>query len=317
MKRLFLAVSLLAAGLQAGAQTVMKFTVVNREGERVPYASAYIPSGNSGVAGDISGNISLGTTGRDDTIIFAAPGYAPLRIAAGQTSPDGMVTLQAQPPVPLQGEWVAPLHPDKYPLVRSSLESSGFYGFLAWTTVVVKVVEQDMTGKVIEAVEAEIQAADIKAKDFPYLVRLKITLIGPDGLPGDDYLRRTVAVEPVKVGKNIISNKHKLRVDISDLKLTMPFDGLYVGFEWLPRIQDIDQTPAAKSQRWPILALSDKYPRYDLTLIRKGDGKWMTFREYIADKYTDERHRETMERYNNVKIGVRYPREPRPDRAAQ
>jgi hypothetical protein len=113
--------------------------------------------------------------------------------------------------------------------------------------------------------------------------------VGDDGFPQYDLLKETVEVQAIKNKKMIVG-------DISNYNITLPIDGVFVGFEWLSQKQvNIDYNRTITGPNIAATKIIDE----ELTVLGSIKGEWEYFSMEGAPFFISKKTQ-------NAKIGIEF-----------
>jgi len=258
--------------------------VVNGQtNEGIPYVNIKVKGKTLGTSADIDGNFSLSGLSDDDELIFSAVGYSSITIQAS------MITDKVA------------LQPHVMSLAEVSIEKKRIHRELIVGGVHKKLPSGYGCGK-SPRIAARLFKPDTAYQRTPLIKTVKVLTrssikeakfnirlykVNEDGEPGE-YLCHENIIGTARRGK------HVTEVDVSELSLTFPQEGLFVAFEWLmieenQREYSYTTNESREKQRgvttYPSIG-ADWVDSNDLTRLN-GSGYWMKGSLIIGGKYLE------------------------------
>ena len=200
------------------AQT--KGIVVDQNNKPIPYVNIWVENENIGTTSEENGTFEINTTDKNKILVFSAVGFETKKISMDLSQKVEMKRLIYE-----LNEVVI-----ENPKFNNEIEigDSKNQNFHHWSgktpDVLVKFFPFQKEYEKTKFIKNVILSSQSKIKNATFKIR--VFYINENGFPDKDALNEDVVVS-VKKGNR------KNKIDISNFKLKIPKEGIFIGFEWI------------------------------------------------------------------------------------
>jgi hypothetical protein len=225
MKHLINIIIFLLAGLNTYGQSIVRGILKNSNNDPVPYATIYIQGKALGAYSDKTGFFRITDCSKDDVIIVSHVSYESYAFPADTFN--NTISVVLKPKLHEIEEIVVQPENEKRPIIgcRTALKKHSF-----WSMIGCEFSSLIQNPKYEKHVISEI-VFNIKRKTYQSSL-IKIHVYKNDnGQPGEEIYTGN---NKVIIDKQIKDKIHY----VPEVKVHVPNDGVFIGYEWLGRITD-------------------------------------------------------------------------------
>ncbi|TGD58764.1 carboxypeptidase-like regulatory domain-containing protein [Flavobacterium humi] len=210
---------LFLAGFSMTAQ--IKGTIKDSlSGKPIPYVNIWVVNENIGTTSEENGEFTLNVTDKDKTLLFSALGFEKKTIKASQEMKVALKPIAYQ----LDEVVVAPQRLETKEQEIGQTENKIYQAFDNGPRIDTKYFPYNSTYRKTRFIKQVSIQTDSKITDA--ILKIHFYGVDPNGYPGEELLDKDFIVT---VKKGVRKNTF----DVTELNLTIPKKGLFVGFEKL------------------------------------------------------------------------------------